>query len=223
MVLKQKSAALHNRNHSVGPEGFSLNGKSRFQGPGHVVLSKDTTRTPFKGNFPKGHGGGARCRVKGIKGRSCGSSGQYVLNIHNSGFFGTPQTLVKPAVLNTGGMLELRLNKTLHGSYPCVWVKTNTAPSSRLQALSRPTCPDTNTECVLSSTGCSTATTTGTCANGGCSKKAPVALHEYDTYHQKLTSQCVNPAPCQKPFPFFLNNTTCFKTYLTPQGFYPGC
>lgn len=214
MALKRKSAALHNKNHSVGPDGFSLNGKCRFQGPGHVVLSKDVTRTPFKGNLPKGHGGGARCRVKGIRGRSCGSSGQYVVDIHNSGFFGTPQTLVKPSVKNTAGMLAIRLEKTLHGTYPCAWVKTHPDPSSRLQALSRPTCPESNADCKVC---------LGGCAANGCSKQVPVATPYYDTYQQKLTSQCVNPARCQKPFPFFLNNKNCFKTYLTPQGLYSGC
>jgi hypothetical protein len=214
VALKRKSAALHNKNHSVGPDGFSLNGKCRFQGPGHVVLSKDVTRTPFKGNLPKGHGGGARCRVKGLKARSCGS-GQYVVDIHNSGFFGTPQTLVKPSVKNTAGMLAIRLEKTLHGTYPCVWVKTRPEPSSRLQALSRPTCAETNSECITKPCG--------GCTKSQCSKQAPVATPYYDTYQQTLTSQCVNPARCQKPFPFFLNNNQCFKTYLTPQAIYSGC
>jgi len=123
VTLKNKSAARYG-NHSVEGVGFSLNGVSRFIGVGPTVLSKSVTRTPFRGTEPVGHGGGARCRVGGIKGRAsrCDSNNEYVKSVHNSGSCCTPQTLNKKTTMTYSGFFEMNRMLTLNKD-KCHWVK----------------------------------------------------------------------------------------------------
>jgi hypothetical protein len=123
VALKRKTAALYGPHAAVG--GFSLNGSMRSVGPGQQSLATSVTRTPFRGTVPMGHGGGARCRVRGIRGRAakCNSHGDYVVNICNSGSCCTPDSTVKRSTMTTAGMLESRYKGILHGAYPNTWVK----------------------------------------------------------------------------------------------------
>ena len=123
VTLKQKTSARYG-NHSVPIAGFSLNGATRFVGPGQVCLGRSVTRTPFKGTEPVGHGGGGRCRVGGIKGRvsRCDSTNEYVKSIHNSGSCLTLQDLVKKTTVDYRGLNELERMKTLYKK-GCHWVQ----------------------------------------------------------------------------------------------------
>lgn len=133
VVLKRKTAAQYGI-HSTS-DGFSLNGRTRLQGIG-ANLAKSVTRTPFKGLIPKGHGGGARCRVFGNKGRAtnCNIS-SYPIAVQNSGSCHTPQTTVKPSVKNTSGMLQTSFMGILHGTYPNTWVQQTAAINSSQQTI----------------------------------------------------------------------------------------
>ena len=122
VALKRKTAAQYAATHSTS-DGFSINGRTRLQGIG-ANLAKSVTRTPFKGIYPKGHGGGARCRVFGVKGRAANCNvSSYPIAIQHSGSCYTPQTTVKPSVKNTSGMLQTRFMGILHGTYPNTWVQ----------------------------------------------------------------------------------------------------
>jgi len=113
VALKNKSYTLYGKSHSVGKDGFSLNGKIR---PFTYNLGRSVTYTPFKGPFPKGHGQGSSCRVKeGNRGRTCG--GTYPIQIIQSNTQ-EPQTEVKRSVMNTLGMIEDKYTGILHGQYP---------------------------------------------------------------------------------------------------------
>jgi hypothetical protein len=96
-TLKRKAAALYCRNHSVGPDGFSLNGKLRLKGIGSN-LGRSQISTPYRGTEPVGYGGGMRCRVK--SNRACGNN-NYVRNVVHQCVY-TRQTTVKPSVRTAG-------------------------------------------------------------------------------------------------------------------------
>lgn len=123
VALKRKTAARYGPHAAAG--GFSLNGATRFLGPGQQSLAKSVTRTPFRGTAPMGHGGGARCRVSGIRGRAtkCSSSGDYPVKISNSGSCCALDSAVKRSTMNTAGMIASRFKGILHGTYPNTWVK----------------------------------------------------------------------------------------------------
>ena len=111
-TMKAKSLAVYGT-HST-KAGFSLNGALR-QPPLGENLGRSVTRTPFRGPAPMGHGMGSRCRVGGWRARTCG--GKYPQKIQRSSL-GTPQTLVKPSVMNQKGMIETKYTGILHGAYP---------------------------------------------------------------------------------------------------------
>jgi hypothetical protein len=112
-ALKRKSLTMYGRSHSVGEDGFSLNGKQRISS---YNLGRSVTRTPFRGPLPMGHGSGYSCRVStGNRARVCGN--QYPIVIHRS-LMETSQTKVKRSTMNTHGMLENKYTGILHGSYP---------------------------------------------------------------------------------------------------------
>lgn len=123
-TLKKKSEARYFP-HSVKNVGFSLNGVTRFLGAGDTSLGRSVTRTPFRGNYPVGHGGGTRCRVTGIKGRSarCDSNVEYPIHIIRSGEQ-VPQTLVKRSTMSAVPYRELK-NMNFLNKEGCHWVKPN--------------------------------------------------------------------------------------------------
>ena len=204
MVLKRKSLALHT-SHSRGHDGFSLNGKTRFMGPGESNLAKSVTRTPFKGNEPVGHGGGSRCRFTGIKARACHRGDAYVRVVLNSGSVGIPQTEVKRTTMSNAGMLEQRLMPMRTGKYPCTWVKpqpTNLISAAAAEPFS---CPD-----MLPTIH----------EDGNCSPYSkPGPQQTYTERNLRLTAQCLNPSCSQRPFPFRMSNLgSCSIRYTTWQA-----
>ena len=103
-TLKKKSLVM-NVSHSVGSDGFSINGKSRFFGIGQG-LKIGRVGTVFKGSVPVGHGGGGRCRTNNRASR-CDSSNEYPVVVQRSGC-GSVETEVKRSVKTTMGYLEDR-------------------------------------------------------------------------------------------------------------------
>ena len=200
VAMKNKAFAMHS-SHSRGKEGFSLNGRTRFKGPGQVSLGDSVTRTPFKGTEPKGHGGGSSCRVGGRWARQCGS-GKYPRIVSNSGAC-TPQTLVKTSTMNTKGMLEEKFKGILHGTYPKTWVKSMVDDDVVRQASVRPflcpAAPDSGKPNI-------------------CGPFAKNVLTEtYGDRALRITAQCVRPNCEQRPFPFRYVNAQCGRTFLTWQ------
>ena len=112
-TFKTKSLTMYGKSHST-KDGFSLNGVYRHPSLGEN-LGRSVTRTPFRGNAPRGHGCGGRCRVGGRKARLCG--GTYPIRIVRS-CLGTTQTTVKPSTLTMKGLLETKYKGILHGVYP---------------------------------------------------------------------------------------------------------
>ena len=93
-TLKKKANTKYSKNIGEPGNGFSLQGKLRIYGTSHNTnLARSVTRTPFKGNFPVGHGG---------------LYGQYDQRVAKSGRCCIPQTMVKPSTLSTKGMLDKR-------------------------------------------------------------------------------------------------------------------
>lgn len=92
-----------------GHDGFSLNGGYRNIGSvGQFRLISNTTRTPFKGALPMGHGG---------------TNGNYYNQVLNSGSCCTNDpAIIKKSSLNTSGMIDTKYKWT-KGTYPNFWVK----------------------------------------------------------------------------------------------------
>ena len=202
VAMKNKAFAMHT-SHSRGKDGFSLNGRTRFKGPGQVSLGESVTRTPFRGTEPMGHGGGTSCRVGGRWARECGS-GKYPRIISNSGFPCTPQILVKPSSMNTKGMIEERFKGILHGTYPKTWVKSMVEDDVVREKSAQPfLCPESNADSEESNR---------------CGPYAKNVLTE--TYRERalrITAQCVRPNCEQRPFPFRYVNAQCGRSFLTWQ------
>lgn len=195
VALKRKTAARYGPHSAAG--GFSLNGSTRFKGPGEVSLAESVTRTPFRGTAPMGHGGGARCRVRGIKGRAakCNSKGDYVVQVHNSGSGCTNDGSVKRSSVSSGGMLEKRDMCSRHGAYPCTWVKQG-IPDSRPIVRYCPVLPTVDTN---------------KCHYLGYTKDQNVHTLNYQQYNVKQTALAML---CMKPvFPFAVRQE-CARNYL---------
>jgi hypothetical protein len=184
VALKRKTEARYGR-HGVAGDGFSLNGRTRFLGPVNPHIAPTVTRTPFKGVEPKGHGGGARCRVRGIKGRAshCSNNETYVKSIVRSTYPTTPQTLVKRSTFSESGKLELQRMNTLD-KVGCHWFKPAGLDVSEVPRVCFDPKPYTAPSC-----------------SGNCpvpNTKPPVFTPlSYDQYYYKLdgkTKLCALPA-----------------------------
>ena len=112
VALKRKSERFRNAQISsasgAAGTGFSLNGVLRNTS-GFRLLSS-TTRTPFKGALPRGHG---TCR------------GNYVVNVSNSGSavgINDPH-IIKRTTVSDATMRSLKYRWIRGGTYPRVWHK----------------------------------------------------------------------------------------------------
>jgi hypothetical protein len=232
-TLKKKSRALHSTGNnfntvSVPGVGFTLSGVVRTFGPGHVILQKPYTRTPFKGTEPVGHGGGSRCRVSGWRARATGNH-NYPRIISNSGAFYLNENEVRRSTMTTSGMIQKRYVGILHGAYPRTWVQPSIPSSSEYIAslTSQPFLPG----CIgtppnwsgsgFNATGEGSIEKQPSCATNyqGTSsyyaKNLNLYQRDYGTYLQKVRAQCQNPSPSQKPFPYKNYNSTCTTNITT--------
>jgi hypothetical protein len=204
VALKRKTAAQYSGMHTVGAY-FSLNGTTRFVGPGPTDLAKKSTSTPFKGALPKGHGGGARCRVRGIRGRAtkCDGGGGYPVNV-SKGASCTYQTLVKRSTMNTSGLIETKYTGLLHGAYPRSVVQETATPDCsavvEVAVLAVALCPEGGAKtCGPQTTQCTEF-----------SKALPPIDYARVIVEKKAGILCKVPH-----FPFRINNMACaMKTRL---------
>jgi hypothetical protein len=94
-TMKKKTQAQYS-SHSVGPQGFSINGTHRNQGyVGQTMLSRSLPRTLMKGNTLRGHGG---------------CCGKYNIGpVIQSAVTSTEDpNIVKSAVINTPGLIATK-------------------------------------------------------------------------------------------------------------------
>jgi hypothetical protein len=196
-IMRKKAATLY-VSHS-GKDGFSLNGKTRFKGPGQVSLAESVTKTRFRGNEPMGHGGGSCSRGGDRRKSGCG---KYPLVISNSGSAWTPQVLVKQSSANMAAMIEQRHMGIFHGTYPNTWVKDMTdANVVKKAAATHVLCPPLTNQ-----------------AENICGPYAKNVLRASHSEHtRQISAQCVKPSCSQRPFPFRYSGGGCGRTFLTWQ------
>jgi hypothetical protein len=220
-TLKKKSRVLYStginfNTVSVPKLGFSLNGISRPVGAvGPTNLAKSVTRTPFRGNDPVGYGGGSPCRVSGWRARKnkCASSSQYLIQVNNSGSCVIPQTLVKPSVINTKGMIEKKYMGLLHGTYPKSFVQPGvgdplyTSQGLYLSILNRKafSCSNAIHKTEDKTSICqSSEYTSGLPDTKTCNYTKPLDTPSYDVYNIKRAAKCV-----ASHYPYMVNNQAC--------------
>lgn len=216
-TLKKKSRVLYStgvnfNTLSVPKLGFSLNGISRVVGSvGPTNLAKSVTRTPFRGNTPVGYGGGSSCRVSGWRARKnkCTSTSDYLIQVHNSGSCVIPQTLVKPSVINTKGMIEKKYMGLLHGSYPKSVVQPGvgdplyTSQGLYLSILDRKafSCENALIKNEYKDSMCNSSTEP--CTQPSTYTKTLNTI-SYDVYNIKKSAQCR-----AYHYPYMVNNQAC--------------
>jgi hypothetical protein len=224
-TFKKKSRVLYStgvnfNTLSVPKLGFSLNGISRPVGTvGPTNLAKSVTRTPFRGTDPVGYGGGSACRVSGWRARKnrCAGTSQYLIQVHNSGSFTCPQTLVKPSVVNTKGMIEQKYTGILHGTYPNVFVQPGvgdplyTSQGNYLSILNRKafSCPNALIKTDNKTSSCQPSEYASQYASGlpvtqTCNYTKTLDTPTYDVYNIKRSAQCT-----AYHYPYMVNNQAC--------------
>lgn len=255
-TMKQKTQVLYQSNHShdhnqlwMGrtavssgtSNGFSSNGGYRNKGRVGQSSAMSKNGTPFKGIYPKGHGGKS--------GNPSRDSINMTVTEASIQLKGNQSTYIKRPVLSTRGMLRTRFKWAYSGTFPNYWVQPNytgmqtdsasqgvyidNKSSSYVNSL------DVNTTHIYenNTTSCSTqptiSTTFKSCKPYVKSLNQPTS---YTTYNQYIKSGCSNPNPRQKPFPYAVqtgkgilsggisasSNNACntSTTYLTPPEWY---
>jgi len=216
VAMKRKANRYFNPVSGQGRDGFSLVGGHRNIGAvGPTNLGRSVTRTPFKGNLPKGHGG------------CCGG---YEISICNSGSCCTnDSSIIKTTVKNTAGMLDDKYKWT-KSVYPRYWVQ-DTSPDNHSQG----TYISKQKALAAGRCGVVTAKNAGEptpCSDGGCvvwiggipkyrsqltkDPKGAVSSSEY-IEGGLLNYNCLPSSASQKPFPFTLSHNGCDVNYKTWQ------
>lgn len=202
--------------------GFSVNGSYRNKGAvgGHMRFSKSAT--PYRGQYPKGWGG--------IQGRYPSGPNEVSLNIMPvSTGVAIQNTIVKPSVLSTKGMLARRFRWINSGQYPNNWVQpvyTGNQTDSASQGLyiqnksaANYIWYDVNDSAnyveyykKCGPTGCQTTPARGYTMNIQQSN-APYTktLHQpkdASDYTLRVQRRCQDPVGFQKPFPYAVQTGT---------------
>lgn len=202
--------------------GFSINGPNRNIGGVGQSMRFSKSATPYRGVYPKGWGG--------TNGRYPDGPNEVSLNIMPvlTGV-AIQDSIVKPSVLSTKGMLERRFRWINSGQYPNNWVQpvytgnqTDTA-SQGLYIQNKSAAnychydvntPDKYVDYFVrcGSTGCNTTPARGYTmsiqqANAAYTK----TLHQpkdASDYTLRIQRRCQNPVGFQKPFPYAVQNGT---------------
>lgn len=187
-----------------GHDGFSLNGGYRNIGSvGQFRLISNTTRTPFKGSIPMGHGG---------------NNGNYYNHVLNSGSCCTNEpAIIKKSSLSTSGMIDTKYKWT-KGTYPNYWVKEddNSYNITRDQATYISNLSQETNKC-----------------NNSNGLSSYISQGEYISYGGIAKNNCLPTPANKAPFPMTLNHSSgCQTNYLTwqdalaagalPSGWTPG-
>ena len=214
--------ALKDAIHNFGTAGFSLNGGRRNIGGvgAHMRFSKSAT--PYRGIYPKGWGG--------TQGRYPDGPNEVSLNIMPvlTGV-AVQNSIVKPPVLSTKGMLARRFRWINSGQYPNNWVQpvytgnqTDTASQGlyiQNKSASNYCWYDVNNaETYVNyikncgSTGCQTTPARGyTMSIQQANAPYTKTLHQpkdSSDYTLRIQRRCQNPVGFQKPFPYAVQNGT---------------
>lgn len=202
--------------------GFSINGSYRNKGGIGANMSFSKSRTPFRGQYPKGWGG--------IKGRYPDGPNNVSLNVYPDTTGSQLQNaIVKPSVLSTKGMLERRFRWAYSGQYPNNWVQpdytgnqTDTASQGlyvQNKAASNYCWYDVNDSDLYvdyrktcGSTGCQRTPARGYTMNIQTANAAYTkTLHQpkdASDYTLRIQRRCQNPVGFQKPFPYAVQTGT---------------
>ena len=220
-------------NNLVAPVGFSINGPFRNAGAVGQNMKFSKNGTPFRGIYPKGHGGkqGTYYQRDNVLNACLGSlkaqviiqAGNQVLNQTYGG--------VKPSVLSTRGMLRTRFKNLYNGQFPNYVVQPNYGSSYLSDNTSQGLYIHTKTagsDCVVDTNNdarwvgyrkncgpfnCSTTPSNGYSFNLQTSA-APYTkgLRIPQTASQRTTRiqrRCADPLPRQRPIPPPTNGAAC--------------
>jgi hypothetical protein len=202
--------------------GFSINGSTRNIGGVGANMRFSKSATPYRGIYPKGWGG--------TRGRYPDGPNEVVLNIMpvTTGV-AVQNTIVKPSVLSTRGMLERRFRWINSGQYPNNWVQPNytgnqtDTASQGLYIQNKSAAnychydvnnPETYVDYYKASgpNGCQTTPARGYTMNIQQSN-APYTktLHQpkdASDYTLRVQRRCQDPVGFQKPFPYAVQTGT---------------
>jgi hypothetical protein len=202
--------------------GFSINGSYRNFGAVGETMAVSQSGTPFRGLYPKGWGG--------TKGRYPTGPSDILLNVPSQAGDGIVQnSIVKPSVLSTKGMLARRFRWINSGQYPNYWVQpdyTGNQTESASQGLyihnkaaSNYCTYDVNTPekyvdyfVRCGATGCQTTPARGyTMSIQQSNAPYTKTLHQpkdASDYTLRVQRRCTNPVGFQKPFPYAVQTGT---------------
>lgn len=207
--------------HPASNAGFSVTGSYRNK-PTNTSMVFSKSATPFRGQYPKGWGG--------TRGRYPDGPNEVSLNIMPvlTGV-AVQNTVVKPPVLSTRGMLERRYRWIHNGQYPSHWVQpvytgNQTLTSSQGMYLQKKSASndchlDVNNEAkyVDHIVRCGPMDCHRTPARGY-KMNVQQAIAPYSkSIHQpkdssdytlRIQRQCQNPIGPQKPFPYAVQTGT---------------
>jgi hypothetical protein len=225
-------------NKLVAPVGFSINGPFRNKGGVGQNMKFSQQGTPFRGIYPKGHGGHKgtyyqrdnvfNVCVGSLKTQVIIQAGNQVLNQTYGG--------VKPSVLSTRGMLHTRFKWAYNGQYPNYVVQPNYGSSNLSDNTSQGLYLHTKSagaDCVVDTNdyerwkgyrkqcgpfNCSATPSIGYTFNLQTSA-APYTkgLRIPQTASQRTTRiqrRCADPLPRQRPFPRATNGSACGSVSL---------
>ena len=202
--------------------GFSINGPNRNVGGVGQSMRFSKSATPYRGVYPKGWGG--------TRGRYPDGPNQVSLNVMPQQSIGIIQdSIVKPSVLSTKGMLARRFRWINSGQYPNNWVQpvytgnqTDTA-SQGLYIQNKSAANychyDVNNPEIYvdyfvrcGATGCNPTPARGYTMSIQQSNAAYTkTLHQPKSasdYTLRIQRRCQNPVGFQKPFPYAVQTGT---------------
>ena len=209
--------------YNASNSGFSINGAYRNIGAvgQHMLFSQ--SHTPYRGIYPKGWGGN--------KGRYPSGPDNVVLTFTptNTPHVSVQNSIVKPSVLSTRGMLQRRFRWAFSGQYPNNWVQPNytgnqtDSASQGLYVQNKSAANDcfydvndsenyVNYYKNYGSTGCRTTPARGYTMNV-LQANAPYTktLHQpkdSSAYTLRVQRRCQNPVGLQKPYPYAVQTGT---------------
>ena len=206
--------------------GFSLNGAHRNVGYIGKTYQMSKNGTPFKGNYPVGHGGSG--------GKYNTSNQVYIARQFN--ITGSDYQYIKPSTLSTKGMLSKKYKWIHSGQYPNNWVQPNYGTSMLADtksqgnyidnlAVSNLCVSDVNnvdkykgyvriggpTLCKTSAAGFKY----NDMARNGLYCKFINQAQDCSTHTREIKRNCQNVTDAQKPFPFATNGNACNAVYYT--------
>lgn len=221
-------------NQLAAPVGFSINGPFRNKGGVGQNMKFSQQGTPFRGIYPKGHGGYkgtyySRDEVYNacIGGLDTATPPLQIGNVVLNQVYGG----VKPSVLSTRGMLRTRFKWAYNGQFPNYWVQPNYGSSNLSDNKSQGLYTHmrkVGADCVVDVNNygrwvgyrknCGPSNCNTTPANGYTyniqASNAPYTKElknpQTSSQHtQRVQRRCADPLPYQRPIPRATNGDAC--------------